>query len=81
MSHFAKFASAAVLAASLAPFAAQARSGDFGTSQPQQHLVRISNAPAYQGRAALNTQVPADFKTAPNAAEYANAGDNNGYNS
>ena len=53
MTRFAKFASAAVLAASLAPFAAQARSGDLGTIRPAQHLVRISDAPALHGRAAL----------------------------
>jgi len=34
MSRFTKFASAAVLVASLAPFAAQARSGDLGTTAP-----------------------------------------------
>jgi len=34
MSRFTKFASAAVLVASLAPFAAQASSGDRGTTAP-----------------------------------------------
>lgn len=81
MTRFTKFASAAILVASLAPVAAQARSGDLATTCPAQHLVRISHAPALHGRAAMNTKVPTDFKTAPGATEYANAVDNSGYNS
>lgn len=71
MTYFTKIASVAALAVSLAPFAAQARSGEIGTASPVQHLVRISSAPALHGRVATNTQVPADFATA-SAAELAN---------
>ncbi len=77
MSRFTSFASAAVLVASLAPFAAQARSGDLGTSYPPRHLVSLSNsqpAPALHGRLAENATVPAHLTTAPGAGEYANSG-------
>lgn len=74
MSKFTKFASVAVLAASLAPFAAQARSGDLGTTGPAQHLVRTGAADqtALRGRQAENAKVPAGFTTAPGDVQYAN---------
>ncbi len=49
MSRFTNFASAAVLAASLAPFAAQARSGDLGTSGPAIHAVQSHQQGAFVG--------------------------------
>ncbi len=57
MSRFTKFASAAVLVASLAPFAAQARSGDLGTSGPASSAVQSSQHGAFvPGRGADNAQ-------------------------
>jgi len=82
MSRFLKFASAAVLVASLAPFAAQARSGDLGTTTPPQHLVPLANAQPAQaphGRIAENAKVPASFTTAPGTPQYANADKNHGF--
>ncbi len=82
MPRFTKLASAAVLVASLAPFAAQARSGDLGTTTPPQHLVNIANAQAAQtphGRIAENAKVPVSFTTAPGTVQYANSGHDNGF--
>ncbi len=81
MSRFTTFASAAVLVASLAPFAAQARSGDHSTTYPPQHLVQIPGraAPAEHGRMAENANVPARFTIATGAVEYANSGNHDGF--
>ncbi|MDE2319114.1 MAG: hypothetical protein KGK02_05370 [Rhodospirillales bacterium] len=74
MSYFTKLASVAVLAACLAPFAAQARSGDLGTTtHPTQHLIRVSQAQAQHGRAAESKNVPSNFETAPGGIQLANA--------
>lgn len=60
MSRFASFASVAVLAASLAPFAAQARSGDIGTTGPATHAVQSSQHGAFvPGRGADNAHFAA----------------------
>ncbi len=60
MSRFTKFASAAVLVASLAPFAAQARSGDLGTTGPAANAVQSSQHGAFvPGRGAENAQFSA----------------------
>ncbi len=82
MRRFTSFATAAILAASLAPFAAQARSGDLGTTYPPQHLVNLANAPAtpaQHGRIAENAKLPATLTTAPGDGEYANAADDDGF--
>lgn len=73
MSRFGKFLSAAVLAASLAPFAAHARPADVNTAAPAQHLVRVSNAQSQHGRLAENSKVPATFVIAPTASAFANS--------
>lgn len=76
MSHFSRFAVVALLAASLAPVAAQARSG---SSQPaaNQQLIALQSAPAAQaqGRASERTAQPAAFTVAPTQPEYAVASD------
>lgn len=55
MSRFTKIASIAVLAASLAPFAAHARSGDIGTTGPATHASQSSQHGAFvPGRGAEN---------------------------
>ncbi len=57
MSRFTSFASAAALVAALAPFAAQARSGDLGTSGPAIHAVHSHQHGAFvAGRGAENAQ-------------------------
>jgi hypothetical protein len=57
MTSFTKFAAAAVLAASLAPLSAYARSGDLGTTGPAGHAVQSSQHGAYvPGRGAENAQ-------------------------
>ncbi len=67
MSRFTKFASAAVLVASLAPFAAQARSGDLGTSGPAANAVQSSQHGAFvPGRGAENAQFTAQAQNAGN---------------
>lgn len=82
MQRFTKFATVAVLAASLAPFAAQARSGSLGTTYPPRHLVSIANAPAapaQHGRLAANGTLPATLTTAPGTVEYANSDNDDGF--
>ena len=57
MSRFAKFATAAVLAASLAPLSAYARSGEFGTTGNAHHAVQATSRGAFvPGRGAENAQ-------------------------
>ncbi|WBO58787.1 MULTISPECIES: hypothetical protein [Acidocella] len=74
MPRMSRFAAAALLAVSLAPFAAQARPGDIRPSAPR-HLVRIAPPPQasqLHGRSAENGRVPVQFGTAPGAVDYAN---------
>lgn len=72
MSRFTKFASAAVLVASLAPFAAQARSGDLGTSGPAAHAAQSSQHGAYTpGRGAENAQFTAQAQNAASNVKFA----------
>nr|WP_295746064.1 hypothetical protein [uncultured Acidocella sp.] len=79
MPRMSRFAAAALLAVSLTPFAAQARTGDIHPTAPR-HLVRIAPAPQpnqLHGRSAENGQVPVQFGTAPGGVDYANnAGQN-----
>ncbi|MGE4481491.1 hypothetical protein [Acidocella sp.] len=76
MNRFTLFASAAALALSLTPLAAQARSGAMGSSARPVHLVRIAHPrqnQAVHGRLAETARQPASFTTAPGAGQYANS--------
>jgi hypothetical protein len=73
MSRLAHFASVAVLAASLAPYAAQARSEGHVSNAPAEVLVAISGAQpsALHGRAAESAPATAAYSLLVNGPEYA----------
>jgi len=73
MSRLVHFASVAVLAASLAPYAAQARSAGHVSSGPAEVLVAISGAQpsALHGRAADRGPATAAYSLSVNGPEYA----------
>ncbi len=80
MSRFVKFASAALLVASLAPFAAQARSGSLGTTgqaqpatQSTQHGAFVAGRGAENARFASN-DVPTSSHWVGGAASDSDAG-------
>ena len=77
MSHFSRFALAALVAASLAPAAAQARSAGSQPAAANQQLVALQSAPAAQaqGRAAERTTQPAAYAAVPAQPQYAVASD------